>query len=369
MKRRHFTGCAAIATASTALAGCGRSSVPATVVQPNQSNIRWRMITSWTKNISAMNAAEMICQAVSDMTQGQFVITPYASGEIAPGLEALDKVQDGTVECGHTLSYYYTKKDAALAFASTLPFGLTAQQQNAWLYYGGGMDKTQDLYRNLGVMGFPAGNTSAQMGGWFQKQVNTVAELKGLKMRIPGLGGQVMTRLGVEVKTLAGGDIYKALEKQEIDAAEWQGPDDDKSLGLDRVTSFYYYPGWWEPGTAYTFVVNLQAWEKLPADYQKMLQSAAAAANIQILARYDALNAQVFKQLLADGTKLLPFSSEILKAAHKASFELYDELSQQHPTFKTIYTQWNEFRRQIYQWNQLNELSFAEYAFRQASDS
>jgi TRAP-type mannitol/chloroaromatic compound transport system substrate-binding protein len=363
MKRRHFTGYAAIAATSATMVSCSRSNPSPATTQSSYPSVRWRMATSWTKTIPAMAAAEIISQSVSAMTDGQFVITPYASGEIAPGLEVMDRVQDSTVECGHTLSYYFMKKEPALAFASTLPFGLTAEQQNAWLYDGGGMEAMQDVYRSLGLMGFPAGNTSAQMGGWFQKQVNTLADLKGLKMRIPGLGGQVMTRLGVEVKTLAGGDIYKALEKKEIDAAEWQGPNDDKSLGLDRVTSFYYYPGWWEPGTAYTFIVNIQAWEKLPADYQKMLQSAAAAANIQILAKYDGLNSQVFKQLLADGTQLLPFSEEILKAAHKQSFELYDELGDRHPTFKKIYTQWNEFRRQIYQWNQLNELSFAEYAF------
>jgi TRAP-type mannitol/chloroaromatic compound transport system substrate-binding protein len=369
MKRRQFANYAAIATASAAIASCSQTPAPSTSSQgstsKSQNMIQWRMATSWTKSIPiAMSGAEIICKRVGEMSNGQFVITPYAANEIVPGLEVMDAIEAGTVECGHTLSYYYTKKNSALAFAATLPFGLTPYQQYAWFYEGGGLEATNEIYKDFGIIGFPAGNTSAQMGGWFKRKVDKLGDLKGLKMRIPGLGGQVMTRLGVDVKTLAAGDIYKALEKQEIDAAEWQGPNDDKQLGLDRVTSFYYYPGWWEPGTTYALMISLKAWETLPQEYQQMLQAAAIGANIQVLAQYDAVNSDVFNQLLVSGTEVLPFSSDILEAAHKASFELYEQLSEENPAFKKIYKQWNTFRQKIYQWNQINELSFAEYAWK-----
>jgi TRAP-type mannitol/chloroaromatic compound transport system substrate-binding protein len=361
MKRRHITtAIATTAIATTSLAACSRSRPP--IVEPSPTAIRWRMATSWPKSLAnAFNGAEIICQRVSEMTDGQFVITPYPAGELAPGLEVMNAVQAETVECGHTLSYYASKQNSALVFATTLPFGLTPYQQNTWFYQGGGLEATQALYQKLGVVGFPAGNTGVQMGGWFQRQVKTLADFKGLKMRIPGLGGEILSRLGVEVKLLAGGEIYKALESKQIDAAEWQGPSDDRDLGLDRLALFYYYPGWWEPSTTFTALVNLKAWEALPPLYQKIFQAAAMEANLKVLAQYDAVNSEALIQLQANGIKMLPFSKEILTAAHKAAFELYDELAAKNPDFKTLYEPWQKFRQQIYQWNQINELSFANY--------
>ncbi|MBD1852133.1 ABC transporter substrate-binding protein [Leptolyngbya sp. FACHB-711] len=366
MKRRQFARQAAIATASATLAACTQKAAPTISSQAAVSEtpmIRWRMATSWTKSIPIVfSGAEIIVQRVAEMTNGRFVITPYAADEIVSGLKVMDAVQAGTVECGHTLSYYYTQKNPALAFASTMPFGLTAYQQNAWMYEGGGLEALNQVYAAFGLIGFPAGNTGVQMGGWFNRQVNTVADLKGLKMRIPGLGGQVLAKLGVEVKLLAGGQIYAALEKGEIDAAEWQGPNDDENLGLDRVASFYYYPGWWEPGTNYAVLINLQEWNQLPQRYQQIFQAAAAEANLKVLAQYDMANSERLNQLLAKGTQLLPFNSEILKAAHKTAFEIYEELAIEHAEFKKIYQNWNEFRSQIHQWNRINELSFSSFA-------
>lgn len=366
MKRRQFARQAAIATASATLAACTQKAAPTISSQAAVSEnpmIRWRMATSWTKSIPIVfSGAEIIVQRVAEMTNGRFVITPYAADEIVSGLKVMDAVQAGTVECGHTLSYYYTQKNPALAFASTMPFGLTAYQQNAWMYEGGGLEALNQVYAAFGLIGFPAGNTGVQMGGWFNRQVNTVADLKGLKMRIPGLGGQVLAKLGVEVKLLAGGQIYAALEKGEIDAAEWQGPNDDENLGLDRVASFYYYPGWWEPGTNYAVLINLQEWNQLPQRYQQIFQAAAAEANLKVLAQYDMANSERLNQLLAKGTQLLPFSPEILKAAHKTAFEIYEELAIEHAEFKKIYQNWNEFRSQIHQWNRINELSFSSFA-------
>ena len=252
MKRRKFVGNAVIgATGTVALAGCRQTTTSTAVQSGSQPRIRWRMATSWPTSLDTiLGGAKTISQRVSEMTNGRFTITPFAAGEIVPGLQVLDAVQTGTVQCGHTASYYYIGKNPALAFGTAVPFGLDAQQQNAWLYHGGGLEAMQKLYTDFGVINFPAGNTGTQMGGWFKREVNSVADLNGLKMRIPGLGGEVMSRLGVNVQVLPGGEIYLALERGAIDAAEWVGPYDDEKLGLDQAAQFYYYPGWWEPASA-----------------------------------------------------------------------------------------------------------------------
>lgn len=223
MKRREVLNNAAIATATTALVSCTRTGTSPNV-QAGLPNIRWRMTTSWPKSLGTFIGAETVAKRVAQMTNGRFKITPFAAGELVPGLQVLDAVQAGTVECGHTSSYYYIGKSRALAFATAVPFGLNAQQQYAWLYQGGGLAAIQKIYSNFNVINFPAGSTGAQMGGWFKKEIKSVADLKGLKMRIPGLGGQVMSRLGVNVQVLPGGEIYLALDRGAIDAAEWVGP-------------------------------------------------------------------------------------------------------------------------------------------------
>ncbi|MDX2099264.1 MAG: ABC transporter substrate-binding protein, partial [Leptolyngbyaceae cyanobacterium bins.59] len=255
MKRRNLLGYAATGVGSAAaLSACNKATTEESRMSPGatpgQPTIRWRMATSWPKSLDiAFGTAELVCQKVSDMTKGRFVITPYEAGEIVPGLEVLDAISAGTAECGHTASYYFVKKNPALAFGTTIPFGLNAQQQNAWLNDGGGLDLIRKLYADFGVVTFPGGSTGAQMGGWFTRSIRSVQDLKGLKMRIPGMGGQVMKRLGVDVQVLAGNEIFGALETKRIDAAEWVGPYEDERLGLNRIAPFYYYPGWWEPGT------------------------------------------------------------------------------------------------------------------------
>ncbi|MEB3282637.1 MAG: TRAP transporter substrate-binding protein [Lyngbya sp.] len=367
IKRRTFLQHSTLtAVSTTALAACSRK--PPTpsepVSSPAQPFVRWRMATSWPKSLNlTFGAAEQLCQRVSRLTNGRFAITPYAAGEIVSGLEVLPAVEAGTVECGHTASYYYIDRVPALAFATTVPFGLNAQQQQAWLHSGEGLALMQNLYADFGVRNFPGGSTGAQMGGWFKREVNTLADLKGLKMRIPGLGGQVMGRLGMEVQVLLGNQIFDALDGNKLDAAEWVGPYDDEQLGLNRVAPFYYFPGWWEPGTTYEFQVNLAAWQKLPSQYQEAFEVAAAQANCQMLANYDAANGQALQRLLARGTKLREFSPEILQAAENVTFELYEEKASQDPTFKQIYQQWKAFRSQVYQWHRVNELGFVSFAF------
>lgn len=363
MKRRKFVGNAVIgATGTAALAGCRPTATNSGAQSGSQPRIRWRMATSWPQSLDTIfGGAEIISQRVSEMTNGRFTITPFAAGEIVPGLQVLDAVQTGTVQCGHTASYYYIGKNPALAFGTAVPFGLDAQQQNAWLYHGGGLEAMHKLYSDFGVINFPAGNTGTQMGGWFKREVNSVAELQGLTMRIPGLGGDVMSRLGVNAQVLPGGEIYLALERGAIDAAEWVGPYDDEKLGLHQAAQLYYYPGWWEPGATLEVQVNKAEWDKLPKEYQEVFKTAAMDANLNMLARYDALNQQALGKLLEAGVKLTPYSQEIMQAAQKASFEIYEENAAQDSTFKEVYEQWKGFREQIYQWHQVNQLSFSNF--------
>ena len=265
MKRRHFLGNAAIGTTSAAvLASCNSNTTSTSVQTGDLPNLRWKMVTSWPQSLDTIfGGAENVCQRVEEMTGGRFQIKPYAANELVPYNEVLDAVQNGTVECGHTASYYYIGKNSALGFGTSMPFGLTAQQQNAWLYYGGGLEAMHKIYAEFNVINFPAGNTGAQMGGWFKREIKSLNDLKGLKMRIPGLGGEVMTRLGVNVQVIAGGDIYVGLERGSIDAAEWVGPYDDEKLGLNKAAPFYYYPGWWEPGATLEVQVNKSEWDKI----------------------------------------------------------------------------------------------------------
>ncbi len=364
MKRRQLVTNAAIGGAIAATIGaCGPASGPQ-VSADSLPNITWNMATSWPKSLETLfGTAELMTKRVAEMTNGRFKITPYAAGEIVGGLEVMDAVQTGSVQCGHSASYYYIGKNSALAFGTSIPFGLNAQQQNAWLYHGGGLELMQKIYATFGIINFPGGNSGAQMGGWYKKEVKTVADLQGLKMRIPGVGGKVMAKLGVNVQNIAGGEVYLALDRGAIDAAEWVGPFDDQKLGLNKAAKFYYYPGWWEPGPSFDFLINLSAWNQLPKEYQEVLKTATFESNLWSLAKYDVLNSQALTELISSGTILQPYSAEIMQAAQKATEELLNEEASKNPTFKEVYEQWKAFRQQIYQWNKINELSFSQFAF------
>ncbi|WP_199247458.1 TRAP transporter substrate-binding protein [[Phormidium] sp. ETS-05] len=368
MKRRHIIATGAIAAASTAALGACAQQNTGPAVQTDLPQVRWKMAASWPKSLETIfGGAQTVCQRVADMTDGKFTITPYAAGEIVGGLEVMDAVQAGSVQCGHTASYYYIGKNPVLGFATAVPFGLNAQQQNAWLYHGGGLEAIHKVYADFGIINFPAGNTGTQMGGWFKREIKSLADLKGLKMRIPGLGGEVMTKLGVNVQAIPGGEVYLALERGAIDAAEWVGPYDDEKLGLNKAAPFYYYPGWWEPGATLDILVNLAAWNKLPKMYQEIFKSAAFEANANMLAQYDSLNQKALAKLIAGGTKLRPYSQDIMEQAQKVAFEMYEENASKSPDFKAIYEPWKAFRNEINQWHQVNELSFANFSFAAAS--
>ncbi|MFQ4140083.1 TRAP transporter substrate-binding protein [Nodosilinea sp. PGN35] len=368
MKRRQLvkTTTLGLATATAAAACTGASSPVADGAASEElPRIDWQMATSWPASLDTLlRGAEVFAQRVSAMSGGRFTITPRTAGEIAPPLEVLNVVSQGAVPCGHTASYYYIGRSPVMGFGCGIPFGLTPQQQNAWLYEGDGLSQLQEFYaRTFNLIQFPAGNTGAQMGGWFRREINTVSDLAGLKMRIPGLGGQVMSKLGVTVQTLPGGEIFQALQTGAIDAAEWVGPYDDEKLGLNRVANYYYHPGWWEPGSTLEVQINLNEWNKLPPVYQEMVRAAAYEANTQMLSRYEALNAAALERLVAGGTQLRRFSDEIMTAAQEVTFDLYEEFAASDADFRGIYESWLGFRDRLYAWNQLNQHSFESFAY------
>jgi TRAP-type mannitol/chloroaromatic compound transport system substrate-binding protein len=320
------------------------------------------LAASWPKSLDTLyGGAELIGKRVAAATGGKFNIKVFAAGEIVGGLQVLDAVQNATVECGHTATYYYFGKDPTFAFSCAIPFGMNARQQNAWMYHGGGLELMREFFKEYNVIQFPAGNTGCQMGGWFRKPINKVADLKGLKMRIGGTGGLPLTKLGVVPQQIAGGDIYPALEKGTVDAAEWVGPYDDEKLGFAKVAKYYYYPGWWEGGPELDLLVNIKAWEALPPEYKAILEAACAEANVWMVSKYDALNPDALKRLLATGVKLQPFSNEIMAACYKAATEVYDEFATKNPKFKKVYDSWKKFRNDQDQWFAVAESRFDNF--------
>ncbi|HEY9763276.1 MAG TPA: TRAP transporter substrate-binding protein [Trichocoleus sp.] len=376
MKRRQLLNGAALGTGSAiALAACTQTgTAPNAAANSTPSNadlptLNWEMATSWPTSLDTIfGGAQVFADRLAALTNGKFKITPRAAGELAPPLEVLNVVSQGAVPCGHTAAYYYLGKSPALAFGCSVPFGLTPQQQNAWLYEGGGLKQLQELYASkFGVIQFPAGNTGTQMGGWFRQEISSLNALQGLKMRIPGLGGQVMSKLGVTVQNLPGGEIFQALQTGAIDAAEWVGPYDDEKLGLYKVAKYYYYPGWWEPGPTLEVQINLNEWKKLPVQYQEAVQTAAFEANSTMLARYETRNNEALQKLLQAGVQLRPYSDDILSAAEKATFELYDEFAAKDADFKAVFDNWRQFRDRVYAWNNLNESNFTRFTYSKLS--
>lgn len=355
MDRRSF-----IKKAGTTGAGVmAASALAAPAIAQQNPKITWRMTSSFPKSLDTIfGGAEDIAQRVSVATEGNFTIQPFAAGEIVPGLQAADAVSAGTVECCHTCSYYFVGKDPTYAIGTAIPFGLNARLTNAWFFEGNGISLMNEFYATQGMYGLPAGNTGAQMGGWFRKEINTLDDLKGVKMRIAGLAGRVVEKLGVIPQQIAGGDIYPALEKGTIDASEWVGPYDDLKLGLHKVARYYYYPGWWEGGPAIHAFFNLEKWNSLPKHYQSIVADACTYANTNMMAKYDMRNPQALKQLVAEGATLRPFSQEIMEACFQTSLGIYGEISGTNPYFKKIYEDQTAFKRDAYLWMQLSEYTF-----------
>jgi TRAP-type mannitol/chloroaromatic compound transport system substrate-binding protein len=312
-------------------------------------------------------ACETISKFVAQATDNKFQIQVFAAGEIVPGLQVLDAVQNGTVECGHTANYYYIGKDPTWALFCAVPFGLNARQQNAWFYDGDGQKLIDEFGNKSNVHCLLAGNTGCQMGGWFNKEIKEPSDFNGLKMRIGGWAGKTLQKLGLVAQQLAGGDIYPALEKGTIDAAEWVGPYDDEKLGFYKVVKYYYYPGWWEGGTTNHLLVNLAKWNELPKNYQAILATACAYANVEEQARYDARNPAALKRLVAAGTQLRPFPQAVMEACLKASQEVNAETSAVNADYKKVWDSILAFRNDEYLWWQVAEYSYDTFMIRTRS--
>ncbi|MDA9466001.1 TRAP transporter substrate-binding protein [Bradyrhizobium sp. CCBAU 53415] len=357
MKRRDFLKVSAAGAAATAVAS------PA--IAQSSPEVKWRLTSSFPKSLDTIyGGAEQVAKYVAEMTDNKFQIQVFAGGEIVPGLQALDATSNGTVDMCHTVSYYYVGKDPTFAIFASVPFGLNARQQNSWLYQGGGNELANEFFKKSNVIGFPCGNTGTQMGGWFRKEIKTVADLSGLKMRIGGIAGQVLQKVGVVPQQLAGGDIYPALEKGTIDAAEWVGPYDDEKLGFAKVAKYYYYPGFWEGGPTVHAFANLEKYNALPKNYQAILANATAHANTWMAARYDMQNPAALKRLVAGGTQLRPFTNEVLEACLKATNELWAETSAKNADFKKSIDAMQAYRSDEYLWWQVAEYTYDSFMIR-----
>lgn len=361
MKRRTFLG-----AALGGLTACGGQPSAATDAPAiaTGKRIKWRLASSFPRSLDTIfGAADVLAERVSAMTDGAFQIRVYPAGELVPALQVMDAVQQGTVHIGQTASYYYIGKNPALAFDTCVPFGLTARQQAAWLLEGGGLELINARFADFGIVSFPGGNTGVQMGGWFNRPVGSLADLKGLKMRIPGMGGAVMERLGVATQTLAGGEIYTALERGAIDATDWVGPYDDEKLGFHKVAKHYHYPGWWEPGPSLSFYVNQAQHEALPAAYKEILRVACHEAGLAMQTRYDAKNPPALSRIREAGVQIQPFSDDLLAGAREASRALLEEEAARDPAYREIYTAWEAFRRDSFSWFSTAERAYAQFAF------
>ena len=354
MKRRKFltalgAGAAAVAIAKPAIA----QSMP---------ELKWRLTSSFPKSLdTAYGAAETLSKHVAEATDNKFQIQCFAAGEIVPPFQAIDAVGNGTVEMCHTAAYYFIGKDPTFALCNSLPFGLNSRQQNAWFQDHGGQDMLNEFTKKFKLYGISGGNTGTQMGGWFRKEIKTVEDVKGIKMRIGGWAGKTLQKLGAIPQQIAGGDIYPALEKGTIDAAEWVGPYDDEKL---KVAPHYYYPGWWEGGSMLFTFVNLDKWNALPKNYQAILEQAGHFANTWMIAKYDEVNPAALRRLLANGVKLHGFSPAIMEACFKAAKELHSEIAATNESFKKVYDAMTKYTNNGYQWFQVAELSYDSFMVR-----
>jgi TRAP-type mannitol/chloroaromatic compound transport system substrate-binding protein len=359
MDRRGFikkTGAAAAAVPALA----------APAIAQSMPELKWRMTSSFPKALDTIyGAAENFSKFVAEATDNKFLIQVFPGGEIAPPLEAANEVGKGNIEMCHTASYYYWGKDPTYAFGTAVPFGLNSRQQNAWMYRAGGMDLMNEFYATQNLVAFPCGNTGAQMGGWFRKEIKSVADMQGVKMRIGGFGGKVIAKIGVVPQQLPGAQIYENLEKGVIDAAEWVGPYDDLKLGFYKVAPNYYYPGWWEGGAILHTMVNTAKWAELPPAYQSIVKTACQAANSDMQANYDARNPTALKELVGAGAKLAPYPQDVMEACFAAAKETYAEISGTNAAFKKIHDNMMAFRADAYLWQQISEFTFDRFMMQQ----
>lgn len=353
MQRRDFLTTAGLGAATAGLTLPARAEAP---------NIKWRLASSFPKSLDTIyGGAETLAKRIAELTDGRFEIRVFAGGEIVPPFGVLDAVQQNTVECGHTASYYYYGKDKALALDTTCPFGLNSRQLTAWIYFGGGMELLRSMFADYAIVNFPGGSTGAQMGGWYRKEIKSLADIQGLKIRIPGFGAEIFSRMGAVPQSLPGGEIYPALERGAIDAAEWTVPYDDERLGFHKVAPYYYYPGWWEPGTQLVFYVNKGQWDSLPPAYQVAFQAAAQEAHATMLAAYDAKNPPALQRLIQGGAQVKRFPDDVLLKAYETAQAVFAEESAKNPRFKSLYDSILAFQQSSDVWWAIGESSMTNF--------
>jgi len=364
VKRRGFLKKAAVASAATAVGGAtvlgafkGAPAVHA------QKTYQMKMVTTWGPHFPVLGeGADLFAQWVDEMSDGRIQIQVYGSGELVPAMESFDAVSQGIVEMGHAASYYWAGKSAATQFFTTVPFGMNAQQANAWLYSGGGLQLWEEVYADFNLVPFPAGNTGVQMGGWFNREIASIEDIKGLKMRMPGLGGKVIDKAGAAVTLSPAGEIYTNLERGVIDATEWVGPYHDYLLGLHKVAKYYYYPGWHEPGSVLEIFVNKGVFEKLPTDLQHIIRAATYRSNIWMLSAFEAQNNVYLQTLINEhNVQLKRFPDDVLQTFKKYTKEVLDELTAKDPMSKKVYESYNAFRRQVAAWGETSEKAYYSY--------
>jgi TRAP-type mannitol/chloroaromatic compound transport system substrate-binding protein len=362
MKRRQFLRAAGI--------GLTASAVTAPAIAQSMPELKWRLTASWPKSLDTLyGGCEYFARRVAEMTDNRFQVQVFAAGEIVPGLQVLDAVQNGTVEMGNTALYYYWGKDPAFTFGTALPFGLNARQMNSWLRFGGGSELLNELLQSFNCIGVAAGNTGAQMGGWFRREIRSVDDLRGLKMRIGGFAGTILAKLGMVPQQLAAGDIYPALEKGTIDAVEWVGPYDDEKLGFYKIANYYYYPGWWEGCGQGHNLINLGKWNELPKSYQSAILTASGDAWAWVLGKYDYVNPAALKRLASQGVQLRAFPQDTMEASYNAALEIYADLSRTNPLFKKLYDSLVTYRSDSLVWQQVAEFSFDSFMLRMRTRS
>ncbi len=353
MKRRDF------------LKGVGAGSVAAggmlaTSNVAAKAKYKWKMVTTWPKNFPGLGTgANHLADLINEMSGGRIEVKVYGAKELVPAFEIFDAVSRGTAEMGHGAAYYWKGKSEAAQFFAAVPFGLTAQEMNSWLYHGGGMDLWREVYEPFGLVPAAAANTGVQMGGWFNKKIDSLNDLKGLKMRIPGLGGEVLQRLGGTPVSLPGGEIFPSLKSGAIDATEWVGPYNDLAFGLHKAAKYYYYPGWHEPGTTLESFINKKAFEALPKDLQSIVLNACKAANNDVLAELTARNNEALQTLITKHkVRLLKFPDEVLAQLKKVSDEVVAEIAKKDPMSKKVYQSFKHFRDQVTHWHDVSERAY-----------
>lgn len=367
IERRDFLkkGAAAAAFGSTALVfGCGTEQKGEAPAVQTRETYQWNMVTTWPPHFPVMGeGADYMAQWIDEMSEGRLKIQVYGGGELAPALETFDAVSQGVAEMGHGVAYYWAGKVPAGQFFAAVPFGMNAQQMNAWLYSGGGLKLWEELYVPFNLVPIPAGNTGMQMGGWFNREINSASDLRGLKMRIPGLGAKVIAKAGGSPILTAGGEIYTNLERGVIDATEWVGPYHDYLMGFHEIAKYYYYPGWHEPGPVLELIVNKQKWDNLPKDLQIIIRTASDRANIWMLSEFEAKNPAYLQKIRDSGrVEIRKFPDEVLAALKKYATEVIDELTAKDAQSKKVYDSFNKFRKEIGSWSEISEKVYYTFA-------